>query len=132
MMVAGLKLVTVEKSKAVRVDPAVRQRTKFIAGLDEQIGLARDSNFTVDRIRYKDGERVDVKSPPRKWWFLIGGKVYTDIKYGNRSILDEGKSAEIGDMSNLASTYEAVKESAEKGEFDEQIAKAAVRSPRKK
>ncbi len=116
---------------AVAIDPTDRARTKFVAGVTEQIALSKDVNYTVERTRYVDGEKTTYQKPPRKWWRLVGNQIFIPVKYGNRVLELKGGSIAVTDKGGLTSTLEAIKAEGEKGAFDKAITKAAVRQPRK-
>jgi hypothetical protein len=65
-----------------------------------------------------------VSRRPRAWfWTADDGKVYINLRYGNRVIeIEKGKSAiEVGERRQLVAVIEALKQAVAAGELDGHI-----------
>lgn len=125
-----LKLSSVTKPTGVRthIDPMQRVRIKFIAGVDEQIAFAKDSEYKMGRIRYKDGVKEEYQKAPNPWWFFRDDVVYLTPRYGVRALDIGGKaSIEVGAKDNLPATLGLLKEACESGELDDLLSEAKQR-----
>ena len=134
---ANLNMSDVKKPKQ---QTAVQmRRNKLSKQLWEQVqlatALANGSSFAPIRIRtVKDkltGERKTVEQPKRvkPWWFVgEDGNVCLQVRYGVQ-VLEIGKGKNtitLASKDQLIDTLNLVKQAAENGELDKQIASAAT------
>ena len=136
---ANLNMSDVKKPKQ---QTAVQmRRNKLSKQLWEQVqlatALANGSSFAPIRIRtVKDkltGERKTVEQPKRvKPWWCVGedGNVCLQVRYGVQ-VLEIGKGKNtitLTSKDQLVDTLNLVKQAAESGELDKQIAAVAVKA----
>lgn len=108
------------------------RRSKLIAGLEEQIELAR---FAIEgralELERKRGHEI-VKVRPRLWWKKEpDGRIFTEIRY-NKVALNigrKGNSIEVGPLKKLPSVYRTVIKAVKGGELDSAI-ENAIRTSR--
>lgn len=127
---AKLEFVT-QLPKAARVaraavDPKIRMRNKFIDGVETQINLASNPEYTIP-VRKRVGGKMEVvgQRSPRAWWKIVDDKVYVPIKYGQRDLPIQGGNIAVTTQNNLLATLNTIKEMGENGEFDNAIKKVA-------
>jgi hypothetical protein len=136
---ANLNMSDVKKPKQ---QTAVQmRRNKLSKQLWEQVqlatALANGSSFAPIRIRtVKDkltGERKTVEQPKRvkPWWFVgEDGNVCLQVRYGVQ-VLEIGKGKNtitLTSKDQLVDTLNLVKQAAESGELDKQIAAVATKA----
>jgi len=136
---ANLNMSDVKKPKQ---QTAVQmRRNKLSKQLWEQVqlatALANGSSFAPIRIRtVKDkltGERKTVEQPKRvkPWWFVgEDGNVCLQVRYGVQ-VLEIGKgknTIKLASKDQLIDTLNLVKQAAESGELDKQIAAVATKA----
>ena len=136
---ANLNMSDVKKPKQ---QTAVQmRRNKLSKQLWEQVqlatALANGSSFAPIRIRtVKDkltGERKTVEQPKRvkPWWFVgEDGNVCLQVRYGVQ-VLEIGKGKNtitLASKDQLVDTLNLVKQAAEHGELDKQIAAVATKA----
>ncbi len=136
---ANLNMSDVKKPKQ---QTAVQmRRNKLSKQLWEQVqlatALANGSSFAPIRIRtVKDkltGERKTVEQPKRikPWWFTAeDGSVCLQVRYGVQ-VLEIGKgknTIKLASKDQLIDTLNLVKQAAESGELDKQIAAVATKA----
>ena len=136
---ANLNMSDVKKPKQ---QTAVQmRRNKLSKQLWEQVqlatALANGSSFAPIRIRtIKDkltGERKTVEQPKRvkPWWFVgEDGNVCLQVRYGVQ-VLEIGKGKNtitLASKDQLVDTLNLVKQAAESGELDKQIAAVATKA----
>ena len=89
-------------------------RRIFLAGLDHQIGLARDPNYTYPSHAFVEADGETVKQmtykQPEPWWFEEDGTLFLRLNFGERTMLIPGKNPviRVGKKSNLIATLEAL------------------------
>jgi len=117
------------------------RRNKLSKQLWEQVqlatALANGSSFAPIRVRtVKDkltGERKTVEQPKRikPWWFTAeDGSVCLQVRYGVQ-VLEIGKgknTIKLASKDQLIDTLNLVKQAAESGELDKQIAAVATKA----
>jgi hypothetical protein len=136
---ANLNMSDVKKPKQ---QTAVQmRRNKLSKQLWEQVqlatALANGSSFAPIRVRtVKDkltGERKTVEQPKRvkPWWFTAeDGSVCLQVRYGVQ-VLEIGKgknTIKLASKDQLIDTLNLVKQAAESGELDKQIAAVATKA----
>jgi len=136
---ANLNMSDVKKPKQ---QTAVQmRRNKLSKQLWEQVqlatALANGSSFAPIRVRtVKDkltGERKTVEQPKRvkPWWFTAeDGSVCLQVRYGVQ-VLEIGKgknTIKLASKAQLIDTLNLVKQAAESGELDKQIAAVATKA----
>ncbi len=133
---ASLKFTAAKKPMQ---QPAVLQRrNKLIKKLAEQIELAqaqRDGRTyaptRMRRYKHADTGLTQLMAVPKRmkawWWTAPDGKLCLTVYYGSRPLtFGKGKSAiEIGSVSELVSTLEAVRNAVDGGELDAEIEAAS-------
>jgi len=136
---ANLNMSDVKKPKQ---QTAVQmRRNKLSKQLWEQVqlatALANGSSFAPIRIRtVKDkltGERKTVEQPKRvkPWWFTAeDGSICLQVRYGVQVLeIAKGKNAiTLSSKDQLVETLNLVKQAAEHGELDKQIAALATKA----
>lgn len=133
-------LKTVSANKRKSLSPIQHRRNKLLAKIHEQINVARahqsGERYTVKhqrRIRNKEtGEIRELMSERRvreAWWVGDDGNLLLGLRYGVRPLeFAKGKNAiEVGDLNELISTLEKLKQATEAGEFDDQLNAVAGR-----
>lgn len=131
-VIANLKVVAAKRPQ--RQPVIVQRRNKLINRLHDPLELAKAES---EGREYLKARRRHVKNPitgeyaeaivsrkPRAWlWTDDHGKVYINLRYGNRILeLAKGKSAiDVGERRQLVPTIEALKQEVAAGELDAQI-----------
>ena len=132
MSLNNLKLVATKQPGAL---PQIAQRrNRLIAKIREQTELAKaqqqGKSFSPTKYRsVKDaetGERrnVEAQKRVRAWWFTAeNGKLCLQVRYGAKVLeLAKGKTAiEMGSISDLIPTLDALKAAVTAGELDTQL-----------
>ena len=134
----SLKLSAVQRSR--QVSPVIARRNKLLKAIHEQCKAAeaaqQGQRYTVKttrRIRNKiTGESMDVLKDKRVrecWWLGDDGKLYLQLRYGYKPLeFGKGKvTIEVGEMANLVSVLETLRDAAMLGEFDDQLQVASSR-----
>ena len=107
-------------------------RRIFQAGLDHQIGLAHDPDYTYPSHEYVEENGDTVKQitykQPEPWWFEEDGVLYLRLNFGERSMVIPGKNPviRVGKKSNLLPTLEALHILVDDRELDDLIEKMVV------
>jgi hypothetical protein len=107
-------------------------RRIFLDGLDHQIGLAHDPDFTYPSHEFvaQDGRMVKQMTykQPRAWWFEEDGTLYLRLNFGEREMLIPGKNPiiRIGKKSGLLPTLEALHILVDNRQMDDVIEKMVV------
>lgn len=140
--ISSLKLTNAKRQ--MHNTPVMQRRSKLLAKLNEQIGLAKAAvtgeRFTVTKLKTvvdaETGERKTVETDKKlKQWFFTNdaGKTCISLRYGAAIIeLAKGKTAiEVASSRELVTTLETVAKAVEAGELDEQIAAVANASKAK-
>src|SRR3546814_14355477 len=89
-------------------------RRIFLSGLDHQIALAHDPDYTYPSHEYVEAGGVTVKrityKRPAPWWFEEGGTLFLRLNFGERTIIIPGKNTgtRSGAESNLLQTREGL------------------------
>jgi hypothetical protein len=115
--------------KLTAADPVIQRRNKLIVRLQQQIELAKDQNFTLNRQKWIADEAGvkqlrELKKRVRAWWRIDPtGAVVLTVRYGAKPIeFEKGKAAiAVGKKEKLIPTIETVIAAVEAGEFDEMI-----------
>jgi hypothetical protein len=97
-------------------EPKEVRRQKLVRGIERQIELIRNPEYTFER----RGKKIS----PTAWSFQNGDKVFLSIKYGSRDVpLDaKGSTAVVLDRKeDLIPTLEAIREAASKGDLDPEL-----------
>ena len=139
-MLKSLQFVAIPKS--FTNDPKLVRRSKFLTQLEQQLALAQDENYVVQRQRWvkqQDGSKQLVDAPKRvkRWWRTdAAGNCFFILRYGNKLVpVADGKSAiAVGERANLAQVIEAVIAATREGELDAAFEgdKAVPRAVKKK
>ena len=130
---AALKLVrnlpkAARQSKAP-VDPLEAAKKKFVEGVGHQIALAKNPKYTIQKVSYKGGKKQTKKAAPRQWWREVEGTVYIPIRYGNKPVqLKGGSNIAVCASTDLVKTLEEIKNTGEKGAWDDAILRSAGRA----
>ena len=107
-------------------------RRIFQSGLDHQIGLAHDPDYTYPSHEYVEAGGETVKQitykRPEPWWFEEDGTLFLRLNFGERRMLIPGKNPviRIGKRSNLLPTLEALHLLVDAREMDDVIEKMVV------
>lgn len=107
-------------------------RRIFQSGLDHQIGLAHDPDYTYPSHEYvqEDGQtakRITYKRP-LPWWFEEDGVLFLRLNFGERTMIIPGKNPviRVGKRSNLLATLEALHILVDDRQMDDVIEKMVV------
>ena len=131
----SLKLVHYEHS--THRNPHLHRRHKLLTKLDEQLQLARNSDYQPTKTEYVSDAESNLTAVQRckrirRWWATkADGTVQLNIRYGSKPLeLAKGKNAvEIASESELVGTLEQIRAAVKQGELDELIeAQAAWRN----
>jgi hypothetical protein len=136
---SNLSMSNVKKPK--QQTPVQMRRNKLSKQLWEQVqlatALANGSNFAPIRTRTVTdkltGERKTVEQPKRvkPWWFVgEDGTLCLQVRYGVQ-VLEIGKGKNtitLTSKDQLVDTLNLVKQAAERGELDKQIAAVATKA----
>src|ERR1700759_617003 len=113
-------------------DPVQFRRTKFIAKLEEQKLLLKDSNHvrTVQRWTKVDGERqaTTKQQAIRPWWKTdASGLVVMSVKFGAKPVeVEKGKAGTaVGPRESPPAVIAALTAAVRAGELDEVFSQAA-------
>src|SRR3546814_6891505 len=85
-------------------------RRIFLSGLDHQIALAHDPDYTYPSHEYVEAGGVTVKrityKRPAPWWFEEGGTLFLRLNFGERTMIIPGKNPviRVGAENNLLPT----------------------------
>ena len=107
-------------------------RRVFLAGLDHQIGLARDPDYRYPSHVFveEDGESVKqiAYKHPDPWWFEEDGTLFLRLNFGERTMQIPGKNPviRVGKKADLLSTLEALHILVDNREMDDVIEKMVV------
>ena len=115
-------------------------RDVVIDGIQHQIGLLGDANYTVERTRYtKDSDgnaiRKSVAAPPKPWfWKSVDGNIMVQIRYGHAVVVEiqPGKpSIQAGKTEKeVITVLTQVVQAVKTGELDAQIEAAKMKAKR--
>src|SRR3546814_14760528 len=113
-------------------------RRIFLSGLDHQIALAHDPDYTYPSHEYVEAGGVTVKrityKRPAPWWFEEGGTLFLRLNFGERTMIIPGKNPviRVGAESNLLPTLVALHILVDDRQMDDVIEKMVVvsRKPR--
>lgn len=112
-----------------------------LEGIQHQIGLLNNPNYTVERTRYVRGaddgySRQQVSRPPKSWyWTDSSGVMNVQVRYGSSQIVSlDGKPTIVAgkDTGSLVRVLETVAKAIREGKLDNEIAAAKAKSRRKK
>ncbi len=131
-LLKSLKLVHYEHP--THRNPRLHRRHKLLTKLDEQLQLARNSEYQPTKTQFvadADGNMQQVQRAKRvrRWWTTkADGTIQLTIRYGSKPLeLAKGKNAvEIASESELVSALEQIRAAVEQGEFDELIEQQAA------
>lgn len=107
-------------------------RRIFLDGLDHQIGLAHDPEFTYPSHEFVEQDGRFVKQMtykrPMPWWFEEDGTLYLRLNFGERTMLIPGKNPviRVGKKGDLVPTLEALHILVDNREMDDVIEKMVV------
>jgi hypothetical protein len=107
-------------------------RRIFLTGLDHQIGLAHDPDYTYPSHKYVEENGETVKRMtyrhPASWWFEEDGDLFLRLNFGERRMLIPGKNPviRIGKRSNLLPTLEVLHILVDNRQMDDVIEKMVV------
>lgn len=117
-------------------------RDVVLDGIQHQIGLLNDPNYTVERVRYaKDAEgnytRKSVAAPPKPWWWKSGdGTMMVQVKYGSSTTveLEPSKPTIIAGKvtKDVIAVLTQVADAVKAGKLDAQIDAAKAKAKRSK
>jgi len=133
-----LKLVKYERTG--QIDAVELRRHKLIVKINEQIGLATNTNTKVsERFVVKDNEgdekEISVEKRVLRWWQIgMNGKIKLTIRYGSRPLqFAKGLDAiEVADTNEMVGVLEKFREATERGELDTLIAEQIAKRKNKK
>src|SRR3546814_10050284 len=89
-------------------------RRIFLVGLDRQIALAHDPDYSYPSHEYSEENGQTVKQivykRPMPWWFEENGTLLLRLSFGERTMIIPGKNPviRVGKRSNLLPTLEAL------------------------
>ncbi len=109
------------------IDPLEAAKKKFVEGVGRQIALAKNPKYTIEKASYKGGKKQIKKAPPRQWWKTIDGVIFIPIRYGNKPLQLKGGSIATCQPKDLVKTLEEIKNTGEKGDWDDAILRSATR-----
>jgi hypothetical protein len=107
-------------------------RRIFLNGLDHQIGLAHDPNYTYPSHEYVQEDDQTVKQitykRPAPWWFEEDGVLFLRLNFGERTMIIPGKNPviRVGKRGNLLPTLEALHILVDDRQMDDVIEKMVV------
>ena len=107
-------------------------RRIFLGGLDHQIALARDPDYSYPSHEFAQAGDQPVKrityKRPTPWWFEEDGEVFLRLNFGERTMIIPGKNPviRVGNASNLLPTLEALHILVDDRQMDDVIEKMAV------
>jgi hypothetical protein len=107
-------------------------RRIFLHGLDHQIGLAHDPDYTYPSHEYVEENGETVKQitykRPDPWWFEEDGTLFLRLNFGERQMIIPGKNPviRVGKRGNLLPTLEALHILVDDREMDDVIEKMVV------
>ena len=112
-------------------NPIAVLRRKLIAGIDEQIQLAANKDYTPTQHKCmtdEDGNqpKVEVAKRVKRWWTAsVDGKINLVVRYGSKPLeFAKGKNAiELASEAEVVDMLVKVHEAAELGELDALIEK---------
>ena len=134
-LLKSLKLSHYEHS--THRNPHLHRRHKLLTKLDEQLQLARNSDYQPTKTEYVSDAESNLTAVQRckrirRWWATkADGTLQLTIRYGSKPLeLAKGKNAvEIASEAELVGTLEQIRAAVEQGELDELIeAQAAWRN----
>lgn len=133
-----LKVSTAQRPR--HISPTITRRSKLLKMVAEQCDAAvaaiNKQRHAVHVTRTicdaTTGEKHQVNRLKRIrhwWWTGEDGKCYLEIRYGWRRLeVGKGKTTiEVGDMTNLLSVLEKVRDAIMLGELDDQLTSASLR-----
>lgn len=127
-----------------KADPTYQRQQKLISKLQEQKEMAQcaleNKEFTICKDKWvvdsESGERnkVQVRKKIRPWYINNNGKVYFEVRYGNKALeLSKGKNAiEIEDKNQLPNVIDTIIKAVRNGEMDTQLTLASKSVNKKK
>ena len=129
-------------AKREPLSPVINKRRKLIQKLDEQISVidADNKGETYTSIRKKwvttdSGERklIEQKYAPRKWFWERDGRYVCQLKYGNKAIAIHGRhnAIVVDTLKEVREVYNLFRDTANKGEFDNNLTMALARKKKK-
>ena len=107
-------------------------RRIFLFGLDHQIALARDPEYTYPSHEYVEENGETVKAityrRPVPWWFEENGTLFLRLNFGERTMVIPGKNPviRVGKKNNLVPTLEALHILVDDRQMDDVIEKMVV------
>ncbi|MGF1629962.1 MAG: hypothetical protein ACFCUT_10860 [Kiloniellaceae bacterium] len=107
-------------------------RRIFLNGLDHQIALVHDPDYTYPSHEYVEEDNKTVKQMtyrhPEPWWFEEDGTFFLRLNFGERRMLIPGKNPviRVGKRSNLLPTLEALHLLVDDREMDDVIEKMVL------
>lgn len=137
------KLTLTATSPREPITPLARKRIKLLNRIEQQISVAeaelRDEQFMEEVKRWVRNEETGDKTliaterPVRKWWWKNQhGAWMISLRDGNRLIPlgDDNTSVEVGDIEQMVTTLETLRDAVIAGELDAQLeALIASRKP---
>jgi hypothetical protein len=123
---ASIKLVPMEKGATSKGDPVLKARENVIKEVRKQQEAVK-LELNGEALPTKSF-KVDGKDRTRKfakWYFQKRGVVFTQVRYGQRSVFMDGdkpQAIEVGkELKDLLVFYDGLVASIEKGELDERL-----------
>ena len=107
-------------------------RRIFLGGLDHQIALAHDPDYSYPSHEYAQADGQAVKRityrRPTPWWYEENGVLFLRLNFGERTMLIPGKNPviRVGKQSNLLPTLEALHILVDDRQMDDVIEKMVV------
>src|SRR3546814_15102085 len=104
----------------------------FLVGLDHQIALAHDPDYSYPSHEYSEENGQTVKQivykRPMPWWFEENGTLLLRLSFGERTMIIPGKNPviRVGKRSNLLPTLEALHILVDDRQMDDVIEKRVV------
>ena len=109
-------------------DPVQIRRKKMTDSISAQIELWRNPEFTITKKRRRDGHLVEERLAPRPWFKRQGDAIYLSPRYGVRPfVVVPGKPVVKLSQAQVPAFLDTLREAVFNGDFDDQLAKLAVR-----
>ncbi len=128
--------LSVVSKRAENDTPHLALRRKMAAAIDEQIIGAKAelegrhySRSTVKVVKHADTgeqERRTVERSLRRWWWKTADGVHLELKFANKPVkIGSNSSIVVGDITNLVTIMETVKQAVVNGELDDALKQAS-------
>ena len=109
-------------------DPKEIRRKKMIDAISAQIELWRDPEWTFTKNKRVEGRTVAISIAPKPWFKRQGDAIYLSTRYGVRPFqVIPGKPVVKLKDDQVEAFLGTLREAVIHGEYDDQLAKLAVR-----